>query len=128
MHMLKIKLPDFLANECKKCKKGTIVDLDAPELSIKGKVEVIVPFKIHLAKYKLDSTKFKLIDYKSTKVSGKCNSCGETTDANLLFDDDGHSFGLFTSRIEDRYLFQHSAGIKDKAKYRADLLKLEFCD
>ncbi len=126
--MLKIKLPDNLASECKKCKKGKITELSAPELSIKGKAEVVVPFKIHLAKYKLDATKFKLIDYKSTKVSGKCNACGETTDANLLFDDDGRSFGLFTSRIEDRYLFQHSSGIADKAKYMADLKKLDFCD
>ncbi len=126
--MLKIKLPDFLASECNKCKKSKILVWDAPELSIKGKEEVVVPFRIHIAKYKLDSTKFKLIDYKSTKVSGKCGSCGETTDANLLFDDDGRSFGLFTSRIEDRYLFQHSAGITDKAKYMADLKKLDFCD
>ena len=126
--MLKIKLPDTLASDCKKCKKGKIVEFSASELSIKGKVEVVVPFKIHLARYKLDATKFKLIDYKSTKVAGKCNSCGETTDANLLFDDDGRSFGLFTSRIEDRYLFQHSAGITDKAKYMADLKKLDFCD
>nr|MDO8087398.1 hypothetical protein [Candidatus Sigynarchaeum springense] len=126
--MLKVKLPDFLASECKKCKKANIVSWDAPALSIKGQDEVVVPFKIHIAKYKLDSTKFKLIDYKSTKISGKCSNCGNTTDANLLFDDDGRSFGLFTDRIEDRYLFQHSAGIVDKAKYIADLKKLDFCD
>ncbi|MEX2680648.1 MAG: hypothetical protein Q6373_003560 [Candidatus Sigynarchaeota archaeon] len=125
---MKIRIPDILAPECKKCKKGIIVEFTAPELTIKGKDEVVVPFKIHIANYKMDSTKFKLIDYKSTKVSGKCNNCGNTTDANLLFDDDGRSFGLFTDRIEDRYLFQHSAGIADKAKYIADLKKLDFCD
>ncbi|NMC04410.1 MAG: hypothetical protein GYA24_04320 [Candidatus Lokiarchaeota archaeon] len=126
--MLKITLPEILASECNKCKKGKITQFAAPELSIMGKDEVVVPFRIHLPRYKLDSTKFKLIDYKSTKVSGKCNSCGQTTDANLLFDDDGRSFGLFTARIEDRYLFQHSSGIADKAKYMADLKKLDFCD
>ncbi|MBN2154339.1 MAG: hypothetical protein JW839_22985 [Candidatus Lokiarchaeota archaeon] len=126
--MLKIRLPDFLAPECKKCKSGKILEFTAPELSIKGKDEAVVPFRIHIERYELDSTKFKLIDYKSTKIAGKCNNCGEASDANLLFDDDGRSFGLFTSRIEERYLFQHSAGIADKAKYMADLKKLDFCD
>nr|MDO8110068.1 hypothetical protein [Candidatus Sigynarchaeota archaeon] len=125
--MVKILLPEFLAPECKKCKKAVITEFNAPDLKM-NKPEVEVPFRIHMDKYKLDATKFKLIDYKSTKISGKCNSCGNVTDANLLFDDDGRSFGIFTSRIEDRYLFQHSAGIKDKERYRKDLLKLGFCD
>jgi len=33
-----------------------------------------------------------------------------------------------TDNIEDRYLFQHSPNLKDKEKYRKDLLKLDFCD
>ncbi len=77
MDMLKVKLPDFLANECKKCKKGTIVDWDAPELSIKGKDEVVIPFKIHLANYKLDSTKFKLIANGPKPGKYFCNTCSE---------------------------------------------------
>lgn len=125
--MVKIIIPDSLALECKNCKEASIVMWDAPDLKLK-KPKISVPFRVHLSKYKLDSTKFKLIDYKSTKIRGECPNCGNMTEANLLFDDEGRSFGIFTSSIEDRYLFQHSAGIKDKEKYRKDLLKLDYCD
>ena len=125
--MVKIILPDSLALECKNC-KNPIVMWDAPDLNLKKKPKISVPFRVHLSNYKLDSTKFKLIDYKSTKISGECKNCGNITEANLLFDDEGRSFGIFTDNIEDRYLFQHSPNLKDKEKYRKDLLKLDFCD
>ncbi len=124
--MAKIKIPENLAPDCKQCKKGKILEFNAPMLKIEK--DLVVPFKIHLDRYKLDSTKFKLIDYKSTPIKGTCSTCGFQTEANLLFDDEGRSFGIFTNAIEDRYLFQHSSGIQDKEKYYKDLLKLDFMD
>lgn len=124
--MVKIKIPEYLAPECKKCKEK-IMEWDAPDLTI-SKSDLEVPFKIHLERYDLDATKFKLIDYKSTKIESKCTSCGNDAEANLLFDDDGRSFGIFTNSIEDRYLFQHSPGIDDKEKYYKNLLKIDYSD
>jgi hypothetical protein len=124
--MVTIILSDALALECKSC-KAPITMWSAPDLKLK-KPKVSVPFRIHLTKYTLDSTKFKLIDFKSTKINGECTNCGNVEEANLLFDDEGRSFGIFTDNIEDRYLFQHSPGIKDKEKYRKDLLKVDYCD
>nr|MDO8117288.1 hypothetical protein [Candidatus Sigynarchaeota archaeon] len=124
--MAKIKIPEMLAPECKQCKDGKILEFEAPKLEINK--DLVVPFKIHMDRYDLDSTKFKLIDYKSIHITGTCTKCGMRAEANLLFDGEGRSFGLFTNAIEDRYFFQHSAGIKDKEKYYKDLLALDFTD
>ena len=124
--MTHVSIPEHLAPECKACKSAKILEWEAPALTLNK--ELHVPFKIHVDRYSLDSTKFKLIDYKSTKMTATCPGCEKSVDVNLLFDDDGRSFGIFTDRIEDRYLFQHSAGIENKEQYFKDLLKIEFSD
>lgn len=124
--MAHVSIPEHLAPECTACKKARIMDWDAPALTV-GKV-FQVPFKIHVENYHLDTTKFKLIDYKSTRMNATCPGCHGKIQVNLLFDDEGRSFGIFTDRIEDRYLFQHSSGIPDKEKYYKSLLALDFSD
>ncbi|MBD3188448.1 hypothetical protein GF325_16575 [Candidatus Bathyarchaeota archaeon] len=126
--MVKVKIPEKLAPECRECKEAVITEWEAKELSIEGKDEVTVPFRIHVDQYDLDSTKFKLIDYKSIAIESRCPSCREIIKANLLFDDEGRSFGIFTERIQDRYLFQHSPGITDKEAYMKRLLELDYID
>ncbi|MHA1680213.1 MAG: hypothetical protein ACTSUE_04345 [Promethearchaeota archaeon] len=127
--MVKIIIPGYLAPECKDCKGLKLLEWEAKDLDIKGKDEVTVPFRIHVENYPMDSTKFKLIDYKSTRMEATCESCeGAKVEAHLLFDDAGRSFGIFTGTISDRYLFQHSSEIDDKEAYMKKLASLDFID
>ncbi|MHA1791873.1 MAG: hypothetical protein ACTSVI_04455 [Promethearchaeota archaeon] len=126
--MVKINIPRELAPVIKECGNDVVMEWEANAIVISGKKELTIPFRIHLERYSLDTTKFKLIDYKSTKISSNCPGSGEKVEANLLFDDDGRTFGIFMENVTDRYLFQHSPDLKNKEDFIKQLKSLEYVD
>ncbi|MFX0100074.1 MAG: hypothetical protein ACFFCS_10880 [Candidatus Hodarchaeota archaeon] len=122
-----IILPKNIAPEIDFCENKRITKWETDKLDL-GKDKIEVPFRIHLDRYELDETTFKLITYKSLKITSVPNFCDEQVEAYLLFDDEGRTFGLFLDKLVNRYLFQHSSALPDKDAFREKLMNLDFID
>lgn len=122
-----IIIPKNLAPEIDYCANNRVTKWETDKLDL-GKDMIEVPFRIHLDKYDLNETKFKLITYKSVKVTSVSDFCEKQVEAYLLFDDEGRTFGLFMDSWANRYLFQHSSTLPDKEAFRKKLMALDFID
>ena len=116
-----IIIPKNIAPELDYCEKKRVTKWETDKLDV-GKEMIEVPFRIHLDKYELNETQFKLITYKSLKLTSVPDFCDEQVEAYLLFDEDGRTFGLFLDKLVNRYLFQHSSALPDKDAFREKLI------